>query len=147
MPNKPTESTTADPIIRVLCVDDNPDMNAAFQLMIDAVPSMRCVGCLTSADRLIASVRAMPERPDVVLLDATMPGKGPLSAMLEMSVALPEVRVIVFSGHEGSDFVQRAKAAGAWGFVSKRHEPDFMIRAVREVAAGRRVWPDPSTPR
>jgi len=138
---QPEPDSTPELTIRVLCVDDNPDMNAASQLMIESEPSMRCVGCLTSADRLVATVRDMTPRPHVILLDATMPGKDPLAAMSELAEKYPEARTIVCSGHDGAAFVQRVKAAGGWGFASKRGEPDSIIDAVREVAGGRFVWP------
>jgi DNA-binding NarL/FixJ family response regulator len=135
-----------DTDIRVLCVDDNPDMNAAMQLTIDTQPLMRCVGCLTSADQLIATVRGMTLPPHVVLLDATMPGKRPMVVLSALAQQHPESRVIVCSGHETPAIVQEAKDAGAWGFVSKRHDPDRLMLAVREVAAGRPFWPTPANP-
>lgn len=143
----PASESVREIEIRVLCVDDNADMNAAYQLMIDSDPRMTCVGCCTSADRLLATIDGMSPRPHVILLDATMPGKDPLVAMSELGQKYPEVRTIICSGHDGAAFVQRVKDARAWGFVSKRGEPDVIMSAVREVAAGRAVWPDSSSAR
>lgn len=142
----PSLPPATDPVIRVLCVDDNTDMNAALQLTIESQPHMQCVGCLTSADRLLATIRDMPLPPNVVILDATMPGKGPLLVLSKLAEAHPGSRVIVCSGHDGPAIVQQAKDAGAWGFVSKRHDPDRLMLAVREVAAGRPFWPAPVHP-
>lgn len=125
---------------RVLCVDDNPDMTAVTKMMIDADPTMRCVGCLDSADHLIGTVRTMTERPDVVLLDTTMPGADPIDTMRSLTAEFPEVRTIVLSGNEGAALLERAEKAGAWGYVSKGKEPEAILHAVREVAAGRRCW-------
>ena len=47
------------------------------------------------------------------------------------------IRTIVYSGHDDPGFLERMRGAGAWGCVSKREEPDTILRAVREVAAGR----------
>ena len=126
---------------RVLCVDDNSEMTLVLQMMIDAEPMMRCVGCLGSADRLLRRVRGLGPPPDVVVLDAMMPGKDALEAMREMAAEFPAIRTIVYSGHDDPAFVERTRSAGAWGCVSKREEPDTILRAVREVAAGRAWWP------
>lgn len=125
----------------VLCVDDNSEMTLVLRMMINAEPMMRCVGCLGSADQLLKRVRGLGPPPDVVVLDATMHGKDPLEAMREMAAEFPAIRAIVYSGHDDPDFVKRARDAGAWGCVSKREEPDTILRAVREVAAGRAWWP------
>jgi two-component system response regulator DesR len=133
--------------IRVLFVDDNRDLSAVLGMVINAEPDMRCVGTLVSADKLVAEVRRFctqaprptPDaaKPLVVILDATMPGKDPLEAMSELAAAFPQVRTIIYSGHDDPGFIKRAVDAGAWGCVSKRDEPTAITRAVREVWAGR----------
>jgi DNA-binding NarL/FixJ family response regulator len=126
---------------QVLCVDDNSEMTLVLRLMINAEPMMRCVGCLGSADHLLRRVRGLDPPPDVVVLDAMMPGKDALEAMGEMTAEFPAIRTIVYSGHDDPGFLERMRGAGAWGCVSKREEPDTILRAVREVAAGRTWWP------
>lgn len=121
---------------RVLCVDDSRDMTAVMQLMIDAEPQMECVGCLHSANDLAKVARRLNPPPDVVILDATMPGKNPLASMAELAAEFPTIRTIILSGHDDAAFVQRAIDAGAWGCVSKREPPDAILRAVREAANG-----------
>lgn len=121
--------------IGVLCVDDSTDMTTMMQLILDSESDMHCLGCLKSADRLVAEVRTL--MPDVVLLDASMAGKVPFDAMRELASEVPQVRTVVVSGHDDEAFVGAAMSAGAWGCVSKRDEPDTIVRAVREVAAGR----------
>lgn len=124
---------------RVLCVDDFPDSTATLRLNIESDPTMRCVGCLASADHLLDEVRRQNPPPDVVLLDATMPCKNPLEALRELDAAFPQVRTIILSGHSDAAFIDRVLAAGAWGYVSKGDEPDTVLQAVREVAKGN-VW-------
>jgi DNA-binding NarL/FixJ family response regulator len=126
---------------RVLCVDDIPDVADAIRLIIDSDPSMQCVGCLRSANDLVAKVRGRNPRPDVVVLDATMPGRDPIDAMRDLAAECPSARTIIFSAHDDPGFIDRARSAGAWGCVSKDAEPRELVRAVREVAAGRTAWP------
>jgi two-component system response regulator NreC len=140
-----TSSSPSATKIRVLFVDDNQDLSTVLRMVIDAEPDMRCVGCLASADRLVAEVRRLCTRaptpnpeaatPLVVILDATMPGKDPFEAMSELATAFPQVPTIIYSGHDDPGFIDRASNAGAWGCVSKREEPDAVTRAVREVWA------------
>ncbi len=126
---------------RVLCVDDSTDMTLMMQMLIDAESTMKCAGCLDSADTLIKTVGAMKPTVDVVVLDATMPGEDPLVEMNKLCTRFPEVKTIVFSGHDDDEFVARVKALGGWGCVSKRDEPEVIVRAIREVAAGNQWFP------
>ncbi len=112
-----------------------------MRMILDTDPTMQCVGCLGSADRLIQTVRDLDPPPQIILLDATMPGKDPLTVMKKMAEDCPSIRTIVFSGHDDSAFLDRVRSDGAWGFVSKRDEPDAILLAVREVAAGNASWP------
>ncbi len=126
---------------RVLCVDDSSDITAVMRMVIDTDETLQCVGCLGSADRLVEKVRRMNPPPDVVLLDATMPGASPLEAMSGLAAAFPDVRTIIYSGHGGEEFLDRIKHAGAWGYVSKNDAADAILRAVHAVAAGNVYWP------
>lgn len=137
--------------IRVLCVDDNRDLTEVLRRVIDAQPDLRCVGCLASANDLLAEVRRLcttppptlpdPAMPLVIILDATMPGKDPLEAVGELAAAFPQAKTIIYSGHDDPGFIDRAIDAGAWGCVSKSDEPHAVIRAIHEVAEGRVVFP------
>lgn len=127
--------------ISVLCVDDNPDVAAGMRMLIESDPSMRCVGCLGSADGFVEFMQGQHPAPDVVLLDATMPGSDPFVIMQELAGSRPGTRTIIFSGHDDPAFVERAIDAGAWGCVSKHDEPTAILQAVREVAAGHVLAP------
>ena len=142
------ESVSGEPRVpaptRVLCVDDLPDVAAALRLIIQSDPSMECVGCLNSADDLVGEVRGRDPRPDIVVLDATMPGRDPMEAMKDLATECPSTRTIIYSAHDDPEFVSRAKGAGAWGCVSKHAEPRELMQAVRDVGAGRPRWPGPA---
>jgi two-component system, NarL family, invasion response regulator UvrY len=124
-------------LTRVLCVDDRKDVADSLRLIISSEPTMQCVGCLASANDLVEQVQNCDPRPDVVILDATMPGKDPLVAIEELAVACPSTRAIVYSGRDDAALVRRAREKGAWAFVSKHDDPRALLRAVREVAAGK----------
>src|SRR6185503_17105198 len=102
-----------DRTIRVLLVDDNADMTAVYSRLIDAEPDMRAVWTLGAADELFMEARRL--RPDVVVLDLTMPGRQPIDALKELSAEAPDVRTIVFSGYDDAHTIDEVTAAGAWG--------------------------------
>jgi len=124
---------------RVLCVDDRRDVVESMRLVIDSDEKMECVGCLDSADDLASEVKRL--RPDVILLDACMPGTDPFTAMRELARLCPATRTIVYSGLDDDAFVDQVLRAGGWGCISKRDEPTEMLRAIRAVIAGRVVLP------
>lgn len=139
----PSPLSPTDRPIRVLCVDDNPDICTMLQLVLAAEPDMRWVGTLAAADELVAEVRrhTLMDAPLVVLLDATMPGKNAIDALREVCELFPPVQTILYSGHDDQAFIERAMDAGAWGCISKDEPPPEIVRAIREVAAGRVWWP------
>ena len=128
------------PRIRVLCVDDLPDVTAVMRMLIDAEADMECVGRLASANDLVEQVRAL--KTDVLLLDATIPGEAPFRAMSDLSRACPQTKTIIFSGHDHRAFIDEAMDAGACGVVSKDDSPQAIVQAVRAVAAGNTYFPN-----
>jgi DNA-binding NarL/FixJ family response regulator len=165
VPTQPPASSSASPPgrIDVLCVDDYPALTDVMRRLINAQPDMRCVGCLASADELANEVRRLcthplpgpaptenpttnptanpASNPVVVILDATMPGKNPFDAVRELAAAFPHVKTIMYSGHNDRGMVDRAIDAGAWGCAAKGMDPTQVLHAVREVVAGRVVFP------
>ncbi|MBC7772061.1 MAG: response regulator transcription factor [Pyrinomonadaceae bacterium] len=125
--------------IRVLCVDDSDAITELFCLAITAEPDMIVAGTLSSADTLAEA--AARQRPDVVLLDLTMPGKDPLAAVVELASACPDTRVIIFSGYDDPKTVESVMDAGAWGLISKNGDVVDVLAAIRRVAAGEIVHP------
>lgn len=119
--------------LSVLCVDDNVEVAEALRVLLSRA-GFRHVGWLASAEGLIE--RAERDRPDLILLDVDMPGPDPLAVLPELCRALPEVRVIVLSGHIRRRLVDTAIERGAWGYVSKNDGEGELLDAIRAVAAG-----------
>jgi DNA-binding NarL/FixJ family response regulator len=120
--------------ISVLCVDDNPDVADALRLKLSRMTGFTWVGTLSSADTLIDTVQRL--RPSIVLLDLDMPGADPFVAAAEVAQAVPDSRIVVFSGHVRPDLITKALEAGAWGYISKNDGEDELIAHLRQVAAG-----------
>jgi len=88
---------------------------------------------LESAAALLAGAR-----PEVVVLDSSLPGTGGLSALRELLRRHPGCRVLVLSSQMAEDFAAEAFAAGAMGYTGKDGNADEIILAIREVGAGQR---------
>src|SRR5262249_10925926 len=80
-------------------------------------------------------------RPDVVLLDISLPGVDGLHAARELHHRVPESRVLILSAFAHADQVTQALAAGAHGYALKDQSADEIVRAIRLVGGGQRYLP------
>ena len=105
-------------LMRILLVDDSPFfLKAATRFLSE----LDAVGAIATAHSGADAVRAvLHNRPDLVLMDINMPGMSGLAAVRRLKAVAPEVRVVVVSLNESSDFRAAAAAAGADGYISKR---------------------------
>ena len=124
----------ASPRTTILCADDSPDIAGLLQATIDGQPDMKSVGCVTEADQILSEVARL--RPDVVIIDLSMPGIDTLVVVRDIAAKHPETRTVIYSGYDDRESMDRAIDAGAWGFVSKHGDMNALVAAVRRVAAG-----------
>ncbi|HEV2890186.1 MAG TPA: response regulator transcription factor [Frankiaceae bacterium] len=123
-------------MIRVALADDQPLVRAGFRLLLDAEDGIEVVGEAGDGEAAVALVRDV--RPDVVLMDVRMPGVDGLEAtrLIAGDPDLADVRVLVLTTFELDEYVFEALRLGASGFLVKHTQPEDLVRAVREVAAG-----------
>ncbi len=122
------------PGVRVLLVDDHAVVRAGYRMLLNVAPEIEVVAEADSGElacRLFAELA-----PDVVVMDLTLPGIGGLEAIRRIVQREPKARVLVFSMHEDTLFVEQALAAGARGYVTKSSPPHVLVAAVKEIAAG-----------
>jgi len=127
------------PRIRVLCVDDNPDLALLLHRHIGLQHDMASAGTLQDLDGIVEEIRE--RRPDVVVLDLMVLGRDSTDMLGELQRHFPTVRAVVYSGFEDEALIARAQAQGAWGYVVKREDVGTLLDAVRRVAAGERAFP------
>ena len=118
---------------RVLCVDDSVDLTRATGKLINTQADLENAGALHSADGLLEEVKR--RRPDVVLMDLTMPGPPPIEAVAQLARQAPWCRVVVYSGHSDEELIDSAFRAGARAFTSKGKDPLEVLEVIRRVAA------------
>ena len=121
--------------IAVMLVDDHAVVRMGFRLLLDAAPDMRVVA---EADSGEEAMRRLDEaRPEVVVMDISMPGIGGLEAVRRILAKEPGARILVLSAHEDAMHARRTLKAGAAGYLTKRSAAEALIRAIREVCQGK----------
>jgi DNA-binding NarL/FixJ family response regulator len=122
--------------IRVLIVDDHAVVRTGLRRVLDAEDGIEAVGEAPDAERAV--YEAIETKPDVILLDVTMPGKSGIEALPSIRQAAPDARVLILSMQDDPHYVREAFEAGASGYVLKEAADTEVVGAVRAVAAGER---------
>ena len=122
------------PRIRVLCADDSEDIATLLCRMARREPDIDIVGVAHDTPGMAEAVERL--RPDVLVMDLSMPGGDPLGFVRALAVARSGVRVVVFSGYDEEGTRIAVFDSGAWGFVSKHATPGEVFDAIRRVAGG-----------
>ena len=121
-------------MIRIVIVDDHAVVRSGLRLLLEAESDLDVVAEAGDAREAVLTVRA--EKPDVVLLDVTMPGESGIKALPKLLHEAPEAKVLVLSMQDDPRYVREAFAAGASGYVLKEAADAEVVGAVREVASG-----------
>jgi len=120
--------------IRVLVVDDHAVVRSGLRRVLDAEVDIETVGEAPNAERAV--FEAMEHRPDVVLMDVTMPGQSGIEALPGLLQSVPDTRVLMLSMQDDPGYVRAAFEAGASGYVVKEAADSEVVAAVRAVASG-----------
>jgi len=120
--------------IRVMIADDHAILRAGLRMLVDAQADMEVVSEAPDGEQAIQT--ALQTKPDVALLDITMPRVGGLKALQEMARDCRETRVLVLTMHDDPAYLRSALAAGASGYLLKRAVDSELIAAIRAVHRG-----------
>ncbi len=116
-----------------MLVDDHALVRMGFRMLLTNAE----VEVVAEADSGEQACLAYPKvRPDVVVMDLSMPGMGGLEAVRRLLAQDPKARVLALSAHEDTAHPRRVLRAGALGYLAKRSAPDTLIAAVTAVARG-----------
>lgn len=121
-------------MITILLVDDHQLVRAGLRALLESVDDLRVVGEAGDGDAAVDL--AVAERPDVVLMDLSMPRVDGVEATRRLAAAGVDTRVVVLTSFADQPRVQAALAAGAVGYLLKDTDPRDVISAVRQAAAG-----------
>jgi DNA-binding NarL/FixJ family response regulator len=135
---------TSMPTIRILLVDDHAVVREGVRALLEQQSDMVIVGEASGADEALPNLALLA--PAVIVMDMKMPGLPAVEAIAEIKRVLPGCNVLVFTSYAEDSQVRDALAAGATGYLLKDTLRDDLVRAVREVAAGR-AWLHPQAQR
>ena len=119
--------------IRVLLADDHGLVRAGMRRLLESIPDIAVIGEAGTGSQALQQARQ--GRPDVVLMDITMPDMTGLEALARLKQELPRVRVLILSMHDEEAYVTQALQAGADGYLLKDSATAELEIAVRAVAA------------
>jgi DNA-binding NarL/FixJ family response regulator len=123
-------------VIRIVVVDDHMVVRAGLGQLLGTEADFQLVG--TAADGETALEVVERERPDVVLMDLSMPKVDGLAATARITARYPDCNVLVLTSFSDQAKIADAFKAGAGGYLLKHSEPDQIIAAIRSVCAGGR---------
>lgn len=119
---------------RLLIADDHGVVRSGLRLLLDKQPDMQVVG--EAADGAEAVVVALAQRPDLCILDVSMPKLTGLQAAREIRAQAPEIAVLMLSMHDDERYLFEALKAGAGGYVLKMEADTALVDAIRAVLRG-----------
>jgi two-component system, NarL family, nitrate/nitrite response regulator NarL len=130
-----------EPVVRVMLVDDHTLVREGLRHILEATPGIEVVAEAGEGGEALR--RAAEARPDVVVLDLSLPGTSGLELTTQLRALLPEVRVLILSVHDHPEYVLGAVRAGAQGYLRKDTSPAELRGALQAVARGESYFSPP----
>ncbi len=125
---------TASIPIRVMLVDDHAVTRAGYRFLVDNLPDIKVVAEAANGEDALKFYAE--SKPDVVILDMSMPGMGGRQVLATLQKQWPESRVLVCTMHETKALIDHVMQSGAAGYISKNSSPQALVTAVRQIAGG-----------
>ncbi len=121
-------------MIQVLLVDDHASFRESLALLLERQPDMEVVA--EACDGVEAVEMALREKPDICVLDVSMPRMTGLQATVEIKSQVPDIAVLVLSMYDDERYLFEALQAGAAGYILKQEADTALVEAVRAVSRG-----------
>ncbi|OGV76601.1 MAG: DNA-binding response regulator [Methylotenera sp. RIFCSPLOWO2_02_FULL_45_14] len=122
--------------INVMLVDDHAVVRMGFKMLLESDVDIKVIAEAENGEQAIQ--RYMEHKPNVVVMDITMPGIGGLEAIERILAKDNSAKILVLSAHEDSVHPKRVLNAGAMGYLTKRSAAEELIKAIRTVATGKK---------
>jgi DNA-binding NarL/FixJ family response regulator len=120
--------------VRIGIVEDSASICANWKRMLEAQSGFQCVGAFRTGEEALEGLPGL--RPDVVLMDISLPGMSGIECVSKLKFLLPRTPVLMVTVHSDNDLLFQALHAGANGYLLKRTTPGELIAAIREVLNG-----------
>ena len=122
--------------LNVILVDDHSVVRMGFKMLIDSEKDMQVIAEAETGEEGIKKFQEI--KPDVIVMDITMPGIGGLEAIERIIAKDKNAKILVLSAHEDSVHPKRVLSAGAIGYLTKRSAAEELIDAIRTVGSGKK---------
>ncbi|WP_047538318.1 response regulator transcription factor [Methylotenera versatilis] len=122
--------------INVMLVDDHAVVRMGFKMLLESASEIKVIVEAENGENAIKSY--VEFKPDVVVMDITMPGIGGMEAIDRILSKDSNAKILVLSAHEDSVHPKRVLNAGAMGYLTKRSAAEELIKAIRTVASGKK---------
>jgi two-component system response regulator NreC len=120
--------------IKLILVDDHAVVRSGLRMLLEAQPGIEIVGEAETGSEALKKVKSL--RPDIVLMDITMPDMNGIEATRRIKESYPDTTVLALTMHEDDQYFFEMLNAGASGYVPKRAAPDELVTAIRTVSRG-----------
>lgn len=127
-------------VINIVLIDDHAIVRAGFRMLLATEESIEVVAEANRGEE--AWQLYVDHRPDVMVVDLSMPGMGGFETIRRICNKAPEAKILAFSVHDELVYVNRVMAAGAKGYICKNSAPDVLIPAIKHIAMGG-IYVDP----
>lgn len=125
----------SDHDIRVMLVDDHAVVRMGFRMLLEGSDDIKVLGEADSGEDAVRQFAGI--KPDVIVMDISMPGIGGLEAIDRILAKDPNMRILALSAHEDVMHARRVLKAGAVGYLTKRSAAEELMRAIRVVHKGK----------
>lgn len=127
--------------LRILLAEDHMTVREGVKLLVNAQPDMEVVGEADDGEVALAEIERL--KPDILLMDISMPNFNGLRATKRLRAGSSKVKILILTRHTDDGYLQQLISAGANGYVLKQSAPGELINAIRIVAEGK-AYLDPA---
>jgi len=121
--------------LRVLIAEDHETVREGLRLIINAQPDMETVAEVGDGNTAVTYAQTL--KPDVIVMDISMPGLNGSKATRKILACCPDVRIVALTRHDERGYIQDLLRSGAAGYVLKQSPSEELIRAIRTVKTGK----------
>jgi CheY-like chemotaxis protein len=129
-----SENNCATHNVRILVADDFPTILQLVKDILNAHPGFEVVGEARDGDHAVAQAEAL--KPDVVVLNVTMPTMSGFEAARRIRARFPDCAIVILSSHKDEQFIAEARRAGAKGYIEKSDADEQLVRAIESAVKG-----------
>ncbi len=120
--------------IRILLVDDHAIVRAGFKMLLATHEAIEVIAEVSRGETALQQYQTL--KPDLVIMDLSMPGIGGLETIKRLCQRDSNVLILVFSVHHEQVYINRALNAGAKGYITKNSAPELLLEAINAVMLG-----------